>query len=35
MNLVLGRVEVVEQALRVKRTAGSGDGDKNFHSKAG
>ena len=30
MDLVLGRIEVVEQALRVKRAAGSGDGDKDF-----
>jgi hypothetical protein len=29
---VLVRVEVVEQALRVKRTAGSGDGDENFQA---
>ncbi len=31
MNFVCSRIEVIEQALRVKRAAGSGNGDKNFH----
>jgi len=30
MNLVLRRIEVVEQALSVKRAAGSSDGDSIF-----
>ena len=34
VDLVLARVEVVEQALGVERTAGSGDGDENFHGRA-
>jgi hypothetical protein len=31
MNLVLARIEFVEEALRVDRAAGSGDGNKDFH----
>jgi hypothetical protein len=33
MNLVLRRIEVVEQALSVKRAAGSSDGDKYFQGR--
>ena len=32
MNLVCGGIEIIEQSLCVKRTAGSGDGDKDFQS---
>ena len=31
MDFVLARVEIIEQPLRVKRAAGSGDGNENFH----
>jgi hypothetical protein len=30
---VLARVKIVQQALRVKRAAGSGDGNQNLHSR--
>src|SRR5690606_20587036 len=32
VNFMLRRIQVIEQALRVNRSAGSGDGNKNFHS---
>ena len=31
VDFVRARVEIVEQPLRVKRAAGSGDGNENFH----
>src|SRR5262245_22293792 len=32
MDFMRSRVEVIKQPLRVKRTAGPGDGDKDFQS---
>lgn len=32
MDLVRGGVEIIEQPLGVKRSAGSGDGDEDFQS---
>jgi hypothetical protein len=32
MDFVLARVQIVEQALRINRAAGPGDGDKNFQA---
>ena len=31
MQFVLARLEIIKQPLRVKRAAGSGDGNENFH----
>jgi hypothetical protein len=31
MDFVRARIEIIEQALRVKCAAGSGDGNENFH----
>ena len=31
MDFVRARIEIIEQALRVKRAAGPGDGNKYFH----